>query len=417
MPQPLILDKRVIDSGLAFLEKELEKTDAKILEPLQSVTYARDMPIRSGGGIVENIRQIAVNYATSGDSDGESSIIGGQTNDIPVIQADLDSEAWKTYIFAETLKIGFFDDMKAQKIGRSLQEILDKGIHFNYDKYLDKNVYLGLQKHGGTGLLNNPNASRYSVTIDFATATPDEILAVFNEAQLFTWAASEYNLAGMANHFLVAPEDFTKLVHRKVGVTGDKSILTYLMENNIGKDRGRDLVIEPSVWCVGAGTNNANRICAYANDESMIRMDVTLPLKRWITEASAKDFAYFTPYYAQFSEVQFLYMTPVVYVDTLAVPAGSMSSITVASAAGTASGDTALALTGYTPGAGESYLYKVTDTIAASMAYGQIPDFTWTAWDGSSDITAATGKKITVISVNAYGQTVAQGSTDVTAHA
>lgn len=413
----LLKDRRAIDSGLAFLEKELEKTDAKILEPLTSVTYARDMPIRTGGGIVESIRQIAVNYGTSGDNDGEGSIIGGQTNDIPVMQADLDQETWKTYIFAETLKIGFFDDMKAQKIGRSLQEMLDKGIHLHYDKYLDKNVYIGMTGHGGTGLLNNPHASRYSVTIDFATATPDELLAVFNEAQLFTWAASEYDLSGMANHFLVAPEDFAKLVHRKVGVTGDKSILTFLMENNIGKDRGRDLVIEPCLWCKGAGTNSANRIAAYAHDESMIRMDVTLPLKRWITEASAKDLAYYTPYYAQYSEVQFLYLTPVVYVDTLAVPAGSMGTITVQSAAGTAAGDTALTLSGYTPGTGESYLYKVTDTVAASMNYGQVPDFTWTAWNGSSDITAATGKKITVISVNAYGQTVAQGSADVVAKA
>ena len=76
------------------------------------------------------------------------------------------------------------------------------------------------------------------------------------------------------------------------------------------------MVIEPCIWCKGAGTSGANRIVAYANDENMIRMDVTLPLKRWITEASAKDLAYFTPYYAQFSEVQFLYLTPVVYVDT-----------------------------------------------------------------------------------------------------
>lgn len=312
----LLKDRRAIDSGLAFLEKELEKTDAKILEPLTSVTYLRDMPIRTGGGIVEGIRQIAVNYGSAGDADGEGSIIGGQTNNIPVMQADLDQETWKTYIFAETLKIGFFDDMKAQKIGRSLQEMLDKGIHLHYDKYLDKNVYIGMQGHGGTGLVNNPNAARYSKVCNFATATPDEILAVFNDAQLYTWERSEFDLTGMANHFLVNPEDFAKLVHRKVGTTGDKSILTYLMENNIGKDRGRDMVIEPCIWCKGAGTSGANRIVAYANDENMIRMDVTLPLKRWITEASAKDLAYFTPYYAQFSEVQFLYLTPVVYVDT-----------------------------------------------------------------------------------------------------
>ena len=94
---------------------------------------------------------------------------------------------------------------------------------------------------------------------------------------------------------------------------------------------------------------------------------------------------------------------------------GSLASITVASAAGTASGDTKLTLTGYTPGTGESYVYKVAST-APTIAYGATPDYTWTAWDGTSDITAATGKKITVVSVNQNGA-VAAGSATVTAHA
>ena len=412
----LLKDRRAIDSGLAFLEKELEKTDSKILEPLSSVTYARDMPIRTGGGIVESVRAIAVNYGTAGSADGEGSIIGGDTNNIPVMQADLSEDTWKTYIFAETLKIGFFDDMKAQKIGRSLQEMLDKGIHLHYDKYLDKNVYVGMQGHGGTGLINNANVSRYARSINFAVATPDDILAVINEALLYTWERSEYDLSGMANHILLAPSDFAKLVHRKVGVTGDKSILTFLMENNIGKDRGQDLSIEPCVWCAGAGTGNTDRMVCYANNEDRIRMDVTLPLKRWITEASAKDLAYFTPYYAQYSEVQFLYLTPVVYVDILPASAGEMATITVESAAGTAAGDTALTLSGYTQPASESYVYKVGET-APSLEYGEVPDYSWTSWDGASDITAATGKKITVASITALGQAVAIGSATVTAHA
>lgn len=410
----LLKDRRAIDSGLAFLEKELEKTDSKILEPLSSVTYARDMPIRTGGGIVESVRAIAVNYGTAGSADGEGSIIGGDTNNIPVMQADLSEDTWKTYIFAETLKIGFFDDMKAQKIGRSLQEMLDKGIHLHYDKYLDKNVYVGMQGHGGTGLINNANVSRYARSINFAVATPDDILAVINEALLYTWEQSEYDLSGMANHILLAPSDFAKLVHRKVGVTGDKSILTFLMENNIGKDRGQDLSIEPCVWCAGAGTDSTDRMVCYANNEDRIRMDVTLPLKRWITEASAKDLAYFTPYYAQYSEVQFLYLSPVVYVDILPAAAGEMATITVESAAGTASGDTALTLTGYTQPASESYVYKVGST-APSLEYGEVPDYSWTAWDGTSDITAASNKKITVASITALGQAVAIGSATVTA--
>ena len=133
-------NRRTVDSGMLFLTKELEKLDTSILEPLTSVTYARDMPIRSGGGIVEDIRQIAVNYGTAGASEGEQSIMGGQTNAIPIMEADLSEDRWKTYIFTEILKIGFFDDMKMQKVGRSLQEMLDNGIHLHYDKYLDKNV-------------------------------------------------------------------------------------------------------------------------------------------------------------------------------------------------------------------------------------------------------------------------------------
>ena len=93
----------------------------------------------------------------------------------------------------------------------------------------------------------------------------------------------------------------------------------------------------------------------------------------------------------------------------------TLKTIGVESAAGTAAGDTALTLT-YTPGSGESYVYKV-DTDAPVIAYGQIPDYTWTPWDGTSDITATTGKKITVASVNADGRAVAAGSATVTAKA
>ena len=94
---------------------------------------------------------------------------------------------------------------------------------------------------------------------------------------------------------------------------------------------------------------------------------------------------------------------------------GELEEITVVSAAGTAAGDTALTLTGYTPGVGESYVYKVATGTAPTVKYGEVPDYTWTPWDGTSDITAATGKKITVVSVDANGKAVAAGSATVTA--
>lgn len=101
------------------------------------------------------------------------------------------------------------------------------------------------------------------------------------------------------------------------------------------------------------------------------------------------------------------------YYDTDTSP---MSALTVASAAGSTSGKTALTISGYTPGSGESYLYKVGDTVP-TIDYHAVPDYTWNAWDGSSDIAATTGKKIAVVSVSSGGKVVAYGSATVTSHA
>lgn len=96
---------------------------------------------------------------------------------------------------------------------------------------------------------------------------------------------------------------------------------------------------------------------------------------------------------------------------------GTLASITVSSAAGTASGDTKLTITGYTPAGSESYVYKVASGSAPTISYLAIPDYSWAPWNGTSDITAATNSKITVVSVNGNGQAIASGNTTVTAHA
>lgn len=88
----------------------------------------------------------------------------------------------------------------------------------------------------------------------------------------------------------------------------------------------------------------------------------------------------------------------------------------VASEAGTASGDTKLTVTGYTPDSGESYVYKTNASAAPTVKLGD--DLTgWTAWDGDDDITATTGHKITVAVKGVDGNAVAAGSATVTARA
>lgn len=94
-----------------------------------------------------------------------------------------------------------------------------------------------------------------------------------------------------------------------------------------------------------------------------------------------------------------------------------LKALTVQSAAGTAAGDTALTVTGYTLQSGESWKYKVTTGTAATVLPGEVIGAGWTAWDGDDDITAATDKKLALVALNAAGQAIAYGSCTVTAKA
>ena len=82
-----------------FLMKELEKVDEKILEPLTSTDWPRDMPVITGGGLAESISTVDITYASSGGDD--DNIFLDAANDIPVIQADLSRNSVRTFNFAD----------------------------------------------------------------------------------------------------------------------------------------------------------------------------------------------------------------------------------------------------------------------------------------------------------------------------
>lgn len=92
--------------------------------------------------------------------------------------------------------------------------------------------------------------------------------------------------------------------------------------------------------------------------------------------------------------------------------ASRLGTLTVSSVAGTATGDTKVTISPE-KAEGNSYKYKVADT-ETTVTYGQNVK-NWTAWDGSKDITAETGKKITVVECDAEFRAVKAGSATVTA--
>ena len=90
---------------------------------------------------------------------------------------------------------------------------------------------------------------------------------------------------------------------------------------------------------------------------------------------------------------------------------GDLEDITITSAEGTNVGGTKIT-SSYTKKVSEKYVYKWGNS-APAINYYESPDFTWTEWDGTSDIdvgTGANGKKITVAVLNSFGRAIMSGS-------
>ena len=315
------LDAAGIATGMAFLEGELEKRDPKVREPLTSVTWPRDIVAETGGGWVDFTSTMNVDYATSGGNDG--ALVAGATDVISTVQANVNKDIYKVFTWAQAMKIPFVDSQKFQSIGRSIDSILDRGIRLNYNKSIDQLVYKGFTNVGITGMINNPDIvssvapNGAAGTPEWTTKTVDEILWDINKALVEAWAASEYDESAIANHILLPPAKYAYIQSTRIGTSGDESILSYILKNNLAVNQGKSLEIVPCRWCTGAGTANSDRMMVYVNDKDFVYFDLPVPLTRAMTQPVALQFAYITIYAAQMGEVKFLYNQPARYVDKI----------------------------------------------------------------------------------------------------
>lgn len=105
------------------------------------------------------------------------------------------------------------------------------------------------------------------------------------------------------------------------------------------------------------------------------------------------------------------------YIDAIAVgtinTTQTLGNLTVNSAAGSKSGDTKVTVTPAKANAGNAYKYKVASS-ETTVDYGQNVK-NWSAWDGESDITAATGQVITVVECDSTYKALSAGHATVTA--
>lgn len=316
---PVRMTDAAIASGGAFLTSELEKRDMLVRKPLTSFTYARDIPVQVGGGWVETVSSMNVGYGLTGGS-GSSAVSAGGANGIPIIQANIDKDLYKSHIFAVAMRIMFVDMQRSSLIGRSLDQLLTDGVRMSYDKHMEQNVYIGLEEYGTTGLVNYPGAVASNVASPggntaWRDKTPQEILDDVNAALTAAWAAAEYDTSAIPNHIILPYEQYLYVMNTKVTELATETILDYIMKNNVASKNGSSLFVGGTNWCKGAGVGGTDRMVVYVNHERFLAVEELVPMSRVMTQPNAANVCYDSAYMANLSEVEIFYPQTIRYLD------------------------------------------------------------------------------------------------------
>lgn len=301
----------------AFLISELEKRDPTVRTPLTTFTWADNIPVSVGGGWVDKASIMNIQLGSAGASD-DSSVSTGGADVMPTIQGVFGKDIYGTHVFLQPLIINEID-MKRQNItGRSLQSLLSDGVRLNYDKYMDKNVFIGLK--GSTGLLNNPNVQISTVPSGSQSTSPttwaqklkdtngaDEILTDVNNALSYSWETAGRDRMAVPNHVLLPYDQYILLSTNKVSEYADKTILEFILANNIASKFGSNLTFGVSLWGKGIGTGGTDRMAVYRHDERFLRVEELEPLSLLRAGYDLSQAAYVANYAANVSEVEMPY--------------------------------------------------------------------------------------------------------------
>jgi len=308
-----VSDAKVHDANFAFLSTTLAKLHQKTYTPKVWFTYAKDVPVDTGGGFVDYVEYFTVDWA--GIMNDTRNIFGNNGNLLPRINASMTQNRVPVYTYeiAYDLRFVELEKMKQLTLQKSIEQIYKDGILAGWDYFCQRVAYLGVAD--SQGLFNSANV--LIGTIDnsgtsgsgFEGLTDAEVVGFFNGVFMRYLIESNMNISLLPDTFLVPSFVSSDLVNR-MSALYTNTLLDFLKEHNLGKaqaGKAFEITIEARPDLDDLGTAGKGRIVAYRKEKDFVRLDMPYPVQHFITLPNIDKMAYTTAFVGQVSVIQLPY--------------------------------------------------------------------------------------------------------------
>jgi len=312
-------DQATRDAAGAFLIGELERLDPKLHEPLVSITWARDIDLRTDvqmGDEFSSFTQSQFGAVGTPNSANGISWASANTTTIANTTIDIDKIVNPLDLWAQEVSYTIPELRSAEQLGRPIDAQKLMALNKKHQMDCDQLVYIGDSNKGTTGLLNNSSVSSVLVAPGASGSTlwsqkvPEEILADFNSMLTSAWAASGY--AVVPSQVRIAPVPFGYISTEVVSTAGNRTILNFITEENILKaEQGINLDIKSVKWLAKANINGPggsaatyDAMIAYTRNQDFVRWPM-VPLVAMA--AQFQGIWVKVPYYGRMGVVEWVY--------------------------------------------------------------------------------------------------------------
>lgn len=319
MPK-LIKQFKTRDSALAYYVNQLENLDQRLYQPLVSVSWSRDVKLRSGITMaMESTSFIQSSFAAPGSLKvgGNMPWVSAETTAIPGVDINGNKIVLPLRLLAREVTYTSVELDRSQLTGQPIDVQKINALNTLYQMNTDQMVYIGATEVGATGLVNSASVTADTVATGISGSklwvnkTPDEILADVNSLLTASWAAAAY--AVCPGKLLLPPAQFSYISSQKVSSAGNVSILKFLKENSISLNvNGKELDVQPVKWLAGAGVGPSDRMVVYTNEEDRVRFPM-VPIRR--ETAYYQGLRFTAPYLWAFGEMEIVYPETIRYGD------------------------------------------------------------------------------------------------------
>lgn len=203
---------------------------------------------------------------------GKAEWIADRAADIPTVGSGMEKATTRVYMAGIGYDYGLEEVNQAQYLGMNLPGERASGARLVYERFVDRVALKGDTEKGFQGLFNNSSVPAVSApTGDWATATPEQILADFNFGLTGTWQAT--NEMVMADTVLLPSAKLQLIASRFINANVGETILSFLQRANVyTAETGQPLTIRGMRGLNAAGAGGTARAVYYRRSPEVLKL-------------------------------------------------------------------------------------------------------------------------------------------------